>query len=134
MRRKVPRLKYFTVIGLITLIIIGFGWFMWCGGLSLFADEPFSMVEGGWARGVGDAPITIDVFLNFGCGQCIEKERTLMEVLSLYPLSVRMVYHHYAFSSHALKMAEALVDMARRRERRDSRRKVPVAVWGRDAH
>ena len=100
--------EYLVSVALITVIVLAIGavlWSMDSGSLTIkFDDEP----EGAWWRGDTDAPVTIYVFPDFTCRACVEKEHMVLQALDMYPGSVRMVYHHYPFSSLGQTIAEAL--------------------------
>jgi len=100
--------KYILSVVLITMAILALGFFLWSGGTSSFSDDSFCIVEGGWSRGADDAPVTIEVFSNFGCGSCVEHQSVLLEVMGVHQGYVRMVYHHLAFSDYSRVVAQGL--------------------------
>lgn len=47
------------------------------------------------ARGPDDALVTIVEFSDFRCGACRHAQRTMQQILSLYPGEIRFVYKHF---------------------------------------
>ncbi|MFC1936982.1 DsbA family protein [Chloroflexota bacterium] len=96
--------KYITSVALITIVILAIGGILWSSDAGSLATAP----ESEWQSGADDAPVTIDVYPDFTCHICVEKERLVLQALSLYPEKVRMVYHHYPISEFGQKLAEVL--------------------------
>jgi len=100
--------KYIISVVLISVVILAIGGLLWNSGTVELSPDYNAMVNGSWYRGPDDAPITIDVYPDFLCDICIEKELMIVQALADYPGKIRMVYHHYADPGFSEKLAEAL--------------------------
>lgn len=99
---------YLLSVTLITLAVLGAGALLWDDGRTSPSPGSSGAVDGVWQRGVGDAPVVIDVYPDFDCQVCLEKESLAGEALTLYPGEVRMVYHHFPNSELGEAAARAL--------------------------
>jgi len=100
--------SYVIGVGLITLAILAIGGLLWSSGTAELKPDSDNMVGLSWYRGVDDAPITVDVYPDFLCHICVEKELMVVQALADYPGRIRLVYHHYADPGYSEKLAEAL--------------------------
>ena len=100
--------SYVVSVGLITLAILAIGGLLWSSGTVELKPDSDSTVGALWYRGTDDAPVTIDVYPDFLCDICVDKELMVVQALADYPGRVRMVYHHYADPGFSEKLAEAL--------------------------
>ena len=96
--------KYVTIVALITVAVLAIGGILWNRDTGSLTTMPASE----WQRGTKDAAITIDMYPDFTCHICVEKEHLVLQAFDMYPENVRMVYHHYPFSEFGQKLAEAL--------------------------
>jgi protein-disulfide isomerase len=98
--------KYIASVGLITMALLAIAATLWSRGeISL---KPGAGTDSEFWRGAIDAPITIDVYPDFTCGICVEKERLALQAVEIYPTNVKLVYHPYPSSEFGWKLAEAL--------------------------
>lgn len=59
-------------------------------------------------RGNPEAPVTIEVFPDFGCHICVEKEVLILQALKDYPGKIYVIYNHFPSSGFDEKLAESL--------------------------
>ena len=90
------------------MAVLAVGAMLWNMDTDSTTIEPSGSCDGKWCRGGVDAPVTIDVYPDFDCHVCVEKERMVLEALDIYPGLVRMVYHPYPSSALGQMLAEAL--------------------------
>ena len=107
-RQQVWTKKYITSVALITVAILATGGLLWNSGRADLKPDFNATADASWYRGAEDAPITIDVYPDFECHICVEKELMVVQALVDYPGKIRMVYHHYADPGFSEKLAEAL--------------------------
>ena len=69
-------------------------------------------LRGGHDIGSPDAPVTVVVFGDYGCGPCAMLGRRLQEVVAARPEEVRVVYHHCPSRRHAAGRRAALLAAA----------------------
>ncbi len=99
--------EYLLIVALITIALLAIGGILWSmdnGSLTL--EDSSSNRQ--WFRGASDAAVIIDVYPDFTCDVCVEKERMVLEALDIYPRIIKMVYHHYPISAWGQLIAEAL--------------------------
>lgn len=100
--------KYIISVASITIVILAIGGLLWNGGtVELQSDLNATAVTPRY-RGEEAATVIVDVYPDFECGICVEKERMVVQALADYPGQIRMVYHHYAYPGFSEKLAEAL--------------------------
>lgn len=58
--------RYHIIIGLITAVILAAGGFVWSSGKVEPGDEKMEFTVSPWYQGPQEAPITIDMFTDFG--------------------------------------------------------------------
>ena len=102
--------KYLVSVGLITIVLLGIATTLWSRAETSL--KPTATPASEFWRGAKDAPITIDIYPDFTCEICVEKDQLSTQALDIYPGKVKMVYHPYPFSEFGLKLAEALVAAA----------------------
>jgi len=100
--------KYVVSVTMITLVIIAVGSVFWINDTNELKATEDNKAVASWKRGKQDAPITIDMYPDFGCHVCIEKEIMVVEAYNKYPDEIMMVYHPYPSSGFSEKLAEAL--------------------------
>lgn len=100
--------RYIISVTLITMAILAIGGILWNKDTGSLTPETYGGFDSQWSLGASNAAIIIDVYLDFTCQVCVEKERVVLQALDLYPESVRMIYHHYPISELGQKIAEAL--------------------------
>jgi protein-disulfide isomerase len=98
--------KYAISLGLITIALLAIATVLWSKGAAPLTPDIHS--EGERWRGAQNALITIDVYPDFDCSICVEKERLVLQALDLYLGKLKMVYHPYPSSEFGWKLAEAL--------------------------
>lgn len=99
--------RYYGSVVLITAVLLVIGGLLWNSGtVRLNSNAAFGST--GWSRGSEDAPVTIDIFTDFLCFICVEKERMVTQAMKDYDGRIRMVYHHYAKPGLSEKIAEGL--------------------------
>jgi len=96
---------HIVTVMLITTVTLAIGVLLWHSG-----SQRINIGEecDGWCRGAEEPVVIIDVFPDFGCSICVSKERTILQVLELYPDDVRLDYHHYPYNDFSYTLAEAL--------------------------
>ena len=80
--------------------------------VTILLDPPrvaVASMEGEWARGPKDAPVTIVEFSDFQCPFCKKAHEIVEEVVKAYPDKIRLVYRDFPLQFHpqALPAAEA---------------------------
>jgi protein-disulfide isomerase len=90
------------------MAVLAVGAVLWNMDFGSTTIEPSGSCDGKWCRGAIDATVIIDVYPDFDCHVCVEKERMVSETLDMYPGLVRMVYHPYPSSALGQMLAEAL--------------------------
>ena len=100
--------RYIISVTLITMAILAIGGILWNKDTGSLTPETYGGFDSQWSLGASNAAIIIDVYLDFTCQVCVEKERVVLQALALYPESVSIIYHHYPISELGQKIAEAL--------------------------
>ncbi len=99
---------YLLCIAIVTCTILLAGIFLWNSrGQPLSLGQTDATVEP-WYRGPDNAPVTLDLYPDFLCSVCLEKERLAVRIAREYEGKVRLVYHHYPTSPLSGLIAEAL--------------------------
>jgi len=98
--------KYLVSVGLITIVLLAIAATLWSRAETSL--KPRSAPVSEFWRGAKDAPITIDVYPDFTCDICVEKDQLSLQALDIYPGKVKIVYHPYPSSEFGWKLAEAL--------------------------
>ena len=95
-------------MALITVAILAIGGLLWNSSTVGLKPDFNATADASWCRGAEDAPIVIDVYPDFQCPICVDKELMVVQALSDYQGKIRMVYHHYPDTGLSEKLAEAL--------------------------
>lgn len=99
---------YLLCLGTITALLVLIGFLFWfSGGQKISIGQTDTTVEP-WYRGPENASVTIDLYPDFMCSICLEKERLAVRMLEDFGQRVRLVYHHYPVSPLSGLIAEAL--------------------------
>jgi protein-disulfide isomerase len=98
--------KYLVSVGLITITLLAIAATIWSKDETSLT--PVAAPESEFWRGAEHAPITIDVYPDFTCDICVEKEHMALQALDIYPTKVKVVYHPYPSSEFGWKLAESL--------------------------
>jgi protein-disulfide isomerase len=98
--------KYWVSVGLITIVLVGIAAILW--NRAETSLKPTATPVSEFWRGAKAAPVTIDMYLDFTCEICVEKDQLALQALDLYPGKVNIVYHPYPFAEFGLRLAEAL--------------------------
>ncbi|MFC2038762.1 DsbA family protein [Chloroflexota bacterium] len=100
--------KYLISLGLITAVILIIGGLLWNSGTMDLSTDETAISVAPWIRGPKEAPVTVDMYPDFECSICVDKERMALRVFDNFSGNIRLVYHHYADAGFSEKMAEAL--------------------------
>ena len=100
--------SYVTSVTLITAVILAIGVVLWNSGTVELKPDSRGTAGLSWYRGADDAAVTVDVYPDFECYVCVEKEIMVVQALADYPGRLRMVYHHYADPGFSETLAESL--------------------------
>lgn len=100
--------NYIMSVALITVVILTIGGLLWNSSIVELKPDFTATTVTTWYRGDKEAPVTVDVYPDFECHICVEKELMVVQALADYSGKIRMVYHHYAAPGFSEKLAEAL--------------------------
>lgn len=105
MKEVMHHKRYLSTVILITAVTLAIGALLWNSGSQQIATGEEC---NGWCRGAEEPLVIIDAYPDFGCSICISEERTIIQVLELYPDEVRLHYHHYPYNDFSYTLSEAL--------------------------
>lgn len=100
--------RYVIGVGLITAAILAIGGLLWSSEKGELSGDAIEWSISPWYLGDEDALVTIDMYPDFECGICVDKEHMAKLAYADFPSKIRLVYHHYASTSRSEKIAEAL--------------------------
>ena len=100
--------KYIISVASITVIILTVGGLLWSSGTVELPSDVTATSVAPWYRGQEEAVVTVDMYPDFECNICVEKERIAIQALVDFSGKIRLVYHHYADQGFSEKVAEAL--------------------------
>lgn len=99
---------YVASTGLVTCIILLIGGILWGTGSQRLSLDIDAVNTEAWYRGPANAPVRIDMFVDFSCSICLEKERMILQAVHDFSDSVQLVYHHYPDNPVSETVAVAL--------------------------
>ncbi|NLE08082.1 MAG: thioredoxin domain-containing protein [Dehalococcoidales bacterium] len=97
---------YCISVGLITAVILAAGALLWTGGTAVIGD--IGDASAVWSLGSESAPVVIDLYPDFNCPVCLEKERYALQAYSAFQGKIRLICHHYPMQPLSEKVCAAL--------------------------
>jgi len=103
--------RYLLSVGLITAVILAVAGLLWNtgGGEPSLGSADLRVTP--WYLGVENTPVTIDLYTDYLCAVCLEKERMARQAFEYFAGRIRLVCHHYPMTDLS-RIIAALLEAA----------------------
>jgi len=100
--------QYMISVGLISTVVLVVGGLLCNSGTQEVSSNKIEILSEPWYYGQKSASVTIDMYPDFECSICVDKERMAVQAFVDFSDKIRLVYHHYADAGFSEKIAEGL--------------------------